>query len=68
MNTGLIIYILLCVGLAIGRLSAANYSYPIWTMIKFVILAPITIPIYIGSVITLIAEYYNRQVNKNNNN
>ena len=68
MNTELIIYITVCIGLAIGRLSTANYSYPTWTMIRFVILAPITIPIYIGSVITLIAEYYNRQVNDIDNN
>ena len=68
MNTALIVYTVICVGLAIGRLSAVNYSYPTWTMIRFVILAPITIPIFIGSVITLIAEYYNRELNENNNN
>ncbi len=68
MNTGLIIYIVICTGLAIGRLSTVNYSYSTWIMIRFIILAPITIPIYIGSVITLIAEYYNRQINENDNN
>lgn len=68
MNTGLIIYILVCVSLAIGRLSAVNYSFPIWKMIKFVILAPIAIPVLIGSIITLIAEYANQRLNEINNN
>ena len=68
MNTGLIIYILICIGLAIGRLRTVEYSFPIWNMIKFVILAPITIPIFIGSLITIIGEYTRQQINKLNDN
>lgn len=71
MNTELIIYIIICTELAMGRLSAINYSFPIWDMIRFVILAPITVPIFIGSVITLIAEYANKrlhQINKDIDN
>ena len=63
MNTGLIIYILVCVGIAIGRLRTVNYAFPIWNMIRFIILAPITIPIFIGSIITIVAEYIRQHIN-----
>ena len=63
----LIIYIIICTGLAIGRLRAVDYSFPIYDMIRFVILAPITVPIFIDSVITLIAEYANKRLHQINN-
>ena len=68
MNTGLIIYILVCVGITIGRLQTIDHSFSMWTMIKFVILSPIAIPVLIGSIITLIAEYANQRLNEINNN
>lgn len=71
MSTGLIIYIIVCIGIAIGRLESLEYSFPEGKMIRFILLAPIAVPILIGCIITIIAEYIKyrmTQINNNTNN